>query len=170
VSFWRFSRITPAHIFPPNGRNRWSTCQYRFPHLPSPWDLQTLQQFEKGHSMFSKCSSRSITAEFGAVGPRAITWSHQLRAATAAWSQGCRRGISVCRKLCIPWHSFLRLPHIPFVWGIRKFNPTVSQLPKIEAIQISLFVDVSDVLVIVFIRNASTSKSKSISEWFSHSL
>jgi len=64
----------------------------------------------------------------------------------------------------IPWHSFLRLPHIPFVWGIRKFNPTVSQLPKIEAIQIFLFVDVSDVLVIVFIRNASTSKSKSISE------
>ncbi len=50
--------------------------------------------------------------------------------------------ISVCRKLCIPWHSFLRLPHIPFVWGIRKFNPTASQLPKIEAIQITLFVDV----------------------------
>jgi len=50
--------------------------------------------------------------------------------------------ISVCKKLCIPWHSFLRLPHIPFVWGIRKFNPTAPQLPKIEAIQTSLFVDV----------------------------
>ncbi len=71
--------------------------------------------------------------------------------------------ISVCRKLCIPWHSFLRLPHISFVWGIRKFNPTAPQLPKIEAIQTSLFVDVPDVLVTVFIRNASTSKSKSIS-------
>ena len=50
--------------------------------------------------------------------------------------------ISVCRKLCNPWHSFLRLPHVPFVWGIRKFNPTAPQLPKIEAIQTSLFVDV----------------------------
>ena len=50
--------------------------------------------------------------------------------------------ISVCRKLCNSWHSFLRLPHIPFVWGIRKFNPIAPQLPKIEAIQTSLFVDV----------------------------
>jgi len=50
--------------------------------------------------------------------------------------------ISVCRKLCNPWHSFLRLPHVPFVWGIRKFNPIAPQLPKIEAIQTSLFVDV----------------------------
>ncbi len=49
---------------------------------------------------------------------------------------------SVCRKLCNPWHSFLRLPHVPFVWGIRKFNPIAPQLPKIEAIQTSLFVDV----------------------------
>ncbi len=69
----------------------------------------------------------------------------------------------MCRKLCNPWHSFLRLPHVPFVWGIRKFNPTAPQLPKIEAIQTSLFVDVPDVLVTVFIRNASTSESKSIS-------
>jgi len=50
--------------------------------------------------------------------------------------------ISVCRKLCNPWHSFLRLPHVPFVWGIRNFNPIAPQLPKIEAIQTSLFVDV----------------------------
>ncbi len=71
---------------------------------------------------------------------------------------------SVCRKLCNPWHSFLRLPHVPFVWGIRKFNPTAPQLPKIEAIQTSLFVDVPDVLVTVFIRNASTPESKSTSE------
>jgi len=32
--------------------------------------------------------------------------------------------ISVCRKLCNPWHSFLRCPTVPFVWGIRKFNPS----------------------------------------------
>ncbi len=31
---------------------------------------------------------------------------------------------------------------IPFVWGIRKFNSIAPQLPKIEAIQTSLFVDV----------------------------
>ncbi len=51
--------------------------------------------------------------------------------------------ISVCRKLCNPWHSFLRYPTVPFVWGIRKFNPPPPpQLRKIEAIQTSLFVDV----------------------------
>jgi len=53
-----------------------------------------------------------------------------------------QKGISVCRKLCNPWHSFLRCPTVPFVWGIRKFNPIAPQLPKIEAIQTSLFVDV----------------------------
>jgi len=44
-------------------------------------------------------------------------------------------------------------------------NPTPPplQLPKIEAIQTSLFVDVPDVLATVFIRNASTPKSKSTS-------
>jgi len=41
-----------------------------------------------------------------------------------------------------------------------KFNPTAPQLPKNEAIQTSLFIDV---LVTVFIRNASTPKSKSTS-------
>ncbi len=51
-------------------------------------------------------------------------------------------GISVCRKLCNPWHSFLRYPTVPFVWGIRKFNLTPPKLRKIEAIQTSLFVDV----------------------------
>jgi len=48
----------------------------------------------------------------------------------------------VCRKLCNPWHSFLRYPTVPFVWGIRKFNPIPPKLRKIEAIQTSLFVDV----------------------------
>ena len=76
----------------------------------------------------------------------ASRWLHRRGNPTAVG--GCTAGrrnnndISVCRKLCNPWHSFLRLPHIPFVWGIRKFNPIASQLPKIEAIQTSLFVDV----------------------------
>ncbi len=39
------------------------------------------------------------------------------------------------------------LPHgDPIVWGIRKSTPPPPQLPKIEAIQTSLFVDVPDVL------------------------
>ncbi len=51
-------------------------------------------------------------------------------------------------------------------------NPTPPplQLPKIEAIQTSLFVDVPDVLATVFIRNASTPKSKSTSRWPPHPL
>ncbi len=39
------------------------------------------------------------------------------------------------------------LPHDdPFIWGIRNSTPPPPQLPKIEAIQTSLFVDVPDVL------------------------
>ncbi len=75
------------------------------------------------------------------------------------------QNISICRKLCSSWHSFLRLSHISFVWEIWKFNLIVFQLLKIEAIQIFLFIDV---LVIIFIRNFSTSKLKSISRWLSH--
>ncbi len=44
-----------------------------------------------------------------------------------------------------------------------KINLIIFQLLKIEAIQTSLFVDVSDVLVIVFIQSVSTLKLKSIS-------
>ena len=49
---------------------------------------------------------------------------------------------NVCRKLCNPWHSFLRYPTVPFVWGIRKFNLIAPKLRKIEAIQTSLFINV----------------------------
>jgi hypothetical protein len=56
------------------------------------------------------------------------------------------------------------LPHgDPFIGGKSEINPTAPQLPEIEAIHTSLFVDVPDVLVTVFIRNASTSESKSTS-------
>jgi len=56
------------------------------------------------------------------------------------------------------------LPHDDsFIEGKSEINLIVSQLLEIEAIHTSLFVDVSDVLVTVFIRNASTSKSKSTS-------
>jgi len=59
------------------------------------------------------------------------------------------------------------LPHgDPFVGGIQKSIPPpliCPKSPQIEAIQTSLFVDVPDVLVTVFIRNVSTSKSKSTS-------
>ncbi len=58
-----------------------------------------------------------------------------------AWSS-TSSSISICRKLCNSWHSFLHLSHISFVWEIRKFNLIASQLLKIEAIQISLFIDV----------------------------
>ncbi len=56
------------------------------------------------------------------------------------------------------------LPHgDPFIGGIQKSTPPPPQLPEIEAIQTSLFVDVPDVLVTVFIPNASTAESKSTS-------
>ncbi len=57
-----------------------------------------------------------------------------------------------------------------FIEEIQKSISSFSQLLEIEAIQISLFVDVSDVLVIIFISNVSTLKSKSISRWLSHFL
>ncbi len=50
-----------------------------------------------------------------------------------------------------------------FIEEKSEINLIAFQLLKIEAIHISLFVDVSDILVIVFIQNVSTSKSKSIS-------
>ena len=67
-----------------------------------------------------------------------IDWQH------SAESQLIAMVINVCRKLCISWHSFLRLSYISFVWEIRKFNFIILQLLKIEAIQITLFVDVSN--------------------------
>ena len=67
-----------------------------------------------------------------------IDWQH------SAESQLIAIVINVCRKLCISWHSFLRLSYISFVWEIRKFNFIILQLLKIEAIQITLFVDVSN--------------------------
>ncbi len=50
-----------------------------------------------------------------------------------------------------------------FIEEKSEINLIAFQLLKIEAIHISLFVDVSDILVTVFIQNVSTSKSKSIS-------
>ncbi len=49
-----------------------------------------------------------------------------------------------------------------FIWEIQNSISLSFQLSEIEAIHISLFVDVSDVLVIVFIQNVSTLKLKFI--------
>ena len=56
------------------------------------------------------------------------------------------------------------LPHCDSLYEeFENSTPPPPQLPKIEAIHTSLFVDVPDVLVTVFIRNASTSEPKSTS-------